>query len=1023
MNSNTGGNRSNHIRQGQGYDPKSKNVTIEANMKMLKLSRTRQLGKVLSCFETYKLNPEFRPSLVTFNVLIGACVRCGDITKACQFFAELKRRSKQDNRFNPDIISFTTLLKGFCCAGWMVAASKLLDQMTSREVGINPNIRTVSMYLRGCLWTGDVHRTIALLQRTRGWWIQLDSISLEYAVRVLAMSIHIHEAEEAIREFCNFALKRTDKTMATYKKGGGLAAKGAFRGISPVTYLALANAHAALGDWRQSIRDARTAEFAASAAEEAAIVRAKAVVKRMEENAQKASEATRGNYNSKFKDTKKSNIEEDNDSEEEEVDSEDEEAWKTHGFTSLHQFLVAKNAQLKDDARALQEFAKFMGKVSKNSIIGTHPSWTVVAEETSAAAGPGERAVDRKDALVAMTTTGKTTKISKPVSVTGSNPNARKVHLMFDASDDESSSSSDDDDDATHQNNIKPIKKLHTTFDSSSSDEDDDAAGGVSRLKISFEDLLKRTLLFPPVVGQDDAPSIAASVKDAKADPSHIANLLANRVLATLGGEAVLRKKNKGLAMSQVMSEEQEQELLVKEKQNLKSFYSSLFSLNNDSSSLSTEPRLNPSLLFRPSNPLTTQRSERPIFLEACAGWGEWIAQKARDTPEADFIACELRHDRCHQILMRAYTNQLDNLAIVRGDVRHFMSHHAPVEGWLDGIFVLFPEPPGRRDTDLDDPFSSSGDHLTGEKSMSLLISALKYNSELIICSDEAAVSRQVSGLIQTRFGIQAELVSSGESDGDMTAASKLGVFNGVSFFDKLWATRQKGNRFVIRIRRLKENEKPVHSASDALKILKKARRAVQEALDEAARKVGPLVERWQRQSEKRSERKRKHQEEEDEMEENAKRRKIEPRKEPTDAKYGFKEKDSYVNKYSNNNTSNYSNPSSITTPATTAQSSEPINHNNPAIIAGVKGALTVFGNESDSDDDAKPNNTKDDNKQSYPNNISKQSNSNTDISKYRTNKNHELHSQNAKSEQKQSFFKSKNNFSQNQQQRGGFRR
>ena len=77
-------------------------------------SRARKLDKALEIFATMKENRCSRPNQITYNGLFNECVKCGKLDKASEIFDEMK-----SGHIRPDLITFSTLIKGFCRAGNM----------------------------------------------------------------------------------------------------------------------------------------------------------------------------------------------------------------------------------------------------------------------------------------------------------------------------------------------------------------------------------------------------------------------------------------------------------------------------------------------------------------------------------------------------------------------------------------------------------------------------------------------------------------------------------------------------------------------------------------------------------------------------------------------------------------------------------------------------------------------------------------------------------------------------------------
>lgn len=56
-------------------------------------------------------NPDIAPNTVTYNSLLDCCVRCFDMPLAQRLFEDMRAgRAKA----KPDLITYSTLIKGFC---------------------------------------------------------------------------------------------------------------------------------------------------------------------------------------------------------------------------------------------------------------------------------------------------------------------------------------------------------------------------------------------------------------------------------------------------------------------------------------------------------------------------------------------------------------------------------------------------------------------------------------------------------------------------------------------------------------------------------------------------------------------------------------------------------------------------------------------------------------------------------------------------------------------------------------------
>lgn len=119
----------------------------------------------------------------TFSAMINTHVRCGDIDGAVAVFERLK-----SSRIRLDVVSCTTMIKGFCSVGNIGAGVALLHEMKRRNLA--PNIRTINTIIRGCLSTGSCrvgHNIFSTMKSVFG--VTPDSSSWEYEGNVEATEL------------------------------------------------------------------------------------------------------------------------------------------------------------------------------------------------------------------------------------------------------------------------------------------------------------------------------------------------------------------------------------------------------------------------------------------------------------------------------------------------------------------------------------------------------------------------------------------------------------------------------------------------------------------------------------------------------------------------------------------------------------------------------------------------------------------------------------------------------------------
>ncbi len=84
--------------------------------------------------------------------------------------------------------------------------------------------------------------------------------------------------------------------------------------------------------------------------------------------------------------------------------------------------------------------------------------------------------------------------------------------------------------------------------------------------------------------------------------------------------------------------------------------------------------------------------NEKPVRVEYCSGNGEWALEKARQCPDVNWVAVELKFDRVRKIYSKRENQGVQNLFIVCGKAQLFSHFYLPTNS-LDAVHINFPDP------------------------------------------------------------------------------------------------------------------------------------------------------------------------------------------------------------------------------------------------------------------------------------------------------------------------------------------
>ena len=141
----------------------------------------------------------------TYGAAINANIRCGSVSGAASLF----QRLRSTKGLKIDVITCTTMLKGFCSEGDIARSVQLFEEMEKSHPPVVPNIRTINTFLRGCVITGDIENANKMITKTQKDYLLTPDVSTwEYLVTLLCQGLLLDKAAPIVGRL------QSDVTMA-----------------------------------------------------------------------------------------------------------------------------------------------------------------------------------------------------------------------------------------------------------------------------------------------------------------------------------------------------------------------------------------------------------------------------------------------------------------------------------------------------------------------------------------------------------------------------------------------------------------------------------------------------------------------------------------------------------------------------------------------------------------------------------------------------------------------------------------
>merc|ERR1719214_259383 len=124
--------------------------------------------------------------------MIDACARCGSMDKVPQLLEEMKR-----DKVDLDVITYSTLVKGYCNAGDVDKAFKVLAEMKS-DGKLAPDEILYNSLLDGCAKQNRVDDAVRLLKDMSDSGVVPSNFTLSIMVKLMGRAKRLGEAFQLV---------------------------------------------------------------------------------------------------------------------------------------------------------------------------------------------------------------------------------------------------------------------------------------------------------------------------------------------------------------------------------------------------------------------------------------------------------------------------------------------------------------------------------------------------------------------------------------------------------------------------------------------------------------------------------------------------------------------------------------------------------------------------------------------------------------------------------------------------------
>eukprot|EP00747_Dinoflagellata_sp_TGD_P119450 gnl/TRDRNA2_/TRDRNA2_173013_c3_seq5.p1 gnl/TRDRNA2_/TRDRNA2_173013_c3~~gnl/TRDRNA2_/TRDRNA2_173013_c3_seq5.p1 ORF type:complete len:676 (-),score=118.62 gnl/TRDRNA2_/TRDRNA2_173013_c3_seq5:116-2143(-) len=155
---------------------------------------------------------------ITYNSIIDACIKCGEVTTAEMLLREM---TETGSSLEPDLITYSTLLKGYCHAGQLDEALNVAEMIKSQ--GLRCDELVYNTLMDGCVKANDITAGIGLFEEMVSAGMKPSAITHSILIRLYQRAGYEDDAAEAV---AHLYLHHGIERPVSGERGSGKAAVG-----------------------------------------------------------------------------------------------------------------------------------------------------------------------------------------------------------------------------------------------------------------------------------------------------------------------------------------------------------------------------------------------------------------------------------------------------------------------------------------------------------------------------------------------------------------------------------------------------------------------------------------------------------------------------------------------------------------------------------------------------------------------------------------------------------------------------
>eukprot|EP00347_Sterkiella_histriomuscorum_P013026 403366299 len=158
-------------------------------------AKSFKLDQALEVYQIMKMDDKIKPNNVTFNSLIDCCIRCNSIKKAMEIFEEMKQPISHTK---PDLITYSTMIKGFCREKNIQQALIMLNDMEKNNIMADEVL--YNSLLDGCCKANEIEMALKVYKNMEILKIKPSNVTYSILIKIYGKQRNLPKALGVLEE-------------------------------------------------------------------------------------------------------------------------------------------------------------------------------------------------------------------------------------------------------------------------------------------------------------------------------------------------------------------------------------------------------------------------------------------------------------------------------------------------------------------------------------------------------------------------------------------------------------------------------------------------------------------------------------------------------------------------------------------------------------------------------------------------------------------------------------------------------